>query len=196
MSLFIRKINKAQWLQTDIVRGEDVSADAITNCMNTKVNALSVWEVESSTDIDKAVLAIVAAGGHIETIDVVPMNREYLEEKQVAFEHKDVLNPVGGMIKSHINLKQLSYKKLGIIAYHIVDKFKQEENKRYTEGKLKEIFRKAIEEKKLNFDDLSGHIKKKLYAHRVDTPKQRMTLKKLNLRRIWSDLLVFLKIRP
>jgi hypothetical protein len=196
MSLFVRKINKAQWLQTEIVQGEDVSADAITNCMNTKGNTLSVWEVESATDIDKAVLAIVAAGGHIETIDVVPMNREYLEDKQVVFKHKDVLNPVEGMIKNHINLEHLSYKKLGIIAYHIVDKIKDRENKRYTEGQLKEIFRKAVNERKLNIDDLSDHIKKKLYAHRIDTPKLWMTLKKLNLRRIWSDLLVFLKIRP
>jgi hypothetical protein len=154
--------------------------------MQTTGNALSVWEVESATDIDKAVLAIVAAGGHLETIDVVPMNPQYLEEKQVVFKKTDGLTPVESMIKNHINLEHLSYKKLGIIAYHIVDKIREREHKRYTEGKLKEIFKKAIGEKKLKIDDLSENIRKKLlYAHRIDTPKSWITAKKLNLKRIW-----------
>jgi hypothetical protein len=162
MSLFIRKINKAQWLQTDIVQGEDVSADAITNCMKTKGNTLSAWEVESKTDIDKAVLAMVAAGDHLETIDVVPMTPEYLTEKEVDFKKISGLTPVEGLIKNHINLEQLSYKKLGIIAYHIVDKIREREVKRYTEGKCKEILRKAISEGKLKIEDIKDDIRKKL----------------------------------
>ena len=63
MSLLVRKINRAKWLQTDIAHGDDISADAITNCMKTTSNRLSVWEVESEARIEEAALAIASYNG-------------------------------------------------------------------------------------------------------------------------------------
>ena len=76
MSLLIRKINRNKWIQNDAVP-DDVPADAITGgCVRTQRNTLSVWEVPDENKIDEAVLAIVSAGHHLETIDVVQIDRD------------------------------------------------------------------------------------------------------------------------
>ena len=38
MRLLVRKIQKSKWMQNDILNGEPVSGDAITNCLKTKNN--------------------------------------------------------------------------------------------------------------------------------------------------------------
>ena len=63
MSLLIRKINRNRWLEEDEVPN-DVPADAITGCMRTQRNTLSVWEVPDEGKIDEAVKEI----GKITTI--------------------------------------------------------------------------------------------------------------------------------
>lgn len=45
MTLLVRKINRAKWMQNDILSEQDVSADAITICMKTVGNTLSVWQI-------------------------------------------------------------------------------------------------------------------------------------------------------
>jgi hypothetical protein len=99
MSLFIRKIDKGRWLQKDIPLDEDVPADAITKDMKTDRNTLSVWEVSGADNIDEAVLAIVSGGQHLDTIDVVPMNTEHLEENQVDYIGTEGRTPVKDLIR-------------------------------------------------------------------------------------------------
>ena len=162
MSLLVRKIDKGKWLQTDIASGEDVSADAITNRMKTSGNALSVWEIESETSIEEAILAIVSQHEHLESIDVVVMNSGYLKENGIDVANRLGRTPVGDLQETHRNLSDLSYSKLGVIAYHIVEQLNQNNSKRYTEGQIKRILRTAIEQSRLGVDDLSEFVKKKL----------------------------------
>jgi hypothetical protein len=162
MSLLVRKIDKSKWLQTDIYRGEDISADAITNCLRTNRNTLSVWEVDSESNIDEAVLTIVSGHQHLETIDVVPMDAEYLKENEIDCIRTDGLTPIDNLIKTHIDLACLSYRKLGIIAYHIADNITKQMIIRYTKVRLKEILNRAIREGRLKLEDLSDLLKKKL----------------------------------
>jgi hypothetical protein len=162
MSLLIRKIDKGKWLQRDICQGEDVPADAITNCLRTKHNTLSAWEITSENDIDEAVLAIVSGHQHLETIDVVPIDPGHLKENNIDCIRTDGLTPVRDLIKNHIDLSNLSYKKLGVIAYHIVDKIRDKKVRRYTEGRLKAILNEAIEKGRLEADKLSDSLRRKL----------------------------------
>jgi hypothetical protein len=92
MSLLVRKIDKGKWLQTNISGGEDVSADAVTNCLRTKGNALSVWGVETEAEIDEAVLAIVTGHQHLETIDVVSLSPEHLAVNGIDYQQTQGLH--------------------------------------------------------------------------------------------------------
>ena len=161
MSLLIRKINRNRWLEEDEVPN-DVPADAITGCMRTQRNTLSVWEVPDEGKIDEAVLAIVSAGHHLETIDVVQIDREHLEENRVDCIQTKGGTPIEDLVDTHIDLSNLAYTQLGIIAYHIADKFRQDKVKRYTQGQIKEILRTAIQGQRLEIENLSESIRKKL----------------------------------
>ncbi len=169
VSLLVRKIDKGKWLQTDICAGEDVSADAITNCMKTTNNNLSVWKIESENKMDEAVLAMVSAHDHLETIDIVPLNREYLREKGIDSEPTIGLSHVEGLRRIHHDLCHLSYRKLGLIAYHIVDIIREQRVKRYTAGRLKEILGNAVRGERLKLDDLSQGLRKKVEGYLLAT---------------------------
>ena len=161
MSLLIRKINRNKWLQADKIP-DDVSADAITGCMRTKSNALSVWEVSDENKIDEAVLAIVSAGDRLEAIDVVQIEREHIEKSKIDCIQTDGRTLVEDLVDTHIDLSNLAYKELGIIACHIVNKIRQEQIKRYTEGQIKKILRDAIQKERLETENLNESIRKKL----------------------------------
>ena len=162
MSLLIRKIKKSKWLQGDEVPDE-VPADAITGgCVRTQHNTLSVWEVPDENKIDEAVLAIVSAGDHLECIDAAPIDREYLEENEIECKQTEGNTPVKNLANTHIDLSDLTYKKLGIIAYHIANKFREGKVTRYTEGRIKRILRAAVKKKRLKAEDLNESIRNKL----------------------------------
>lgn len=162
MPLLVRKVDKGKWMQNDIVNGADVSADAITHCMRTANNKISVWEIDSEGNSEEAVLAMVAAHEHLETIDVVLMNRDYLTENGINCVNSEGRTAVTDLINRHRDLDSLTFKKLGIIAYHIVDGIKNDKIKRYTIGQQKEILKKAISTSRLNPDDLKNSVKEKL----------------------------------
>ena len=162
MSLLIRKINRNRWLEVDEVP-DDVPADAITGgCMRTQRNTLSVWEVPDENTIDEAVLAIVSAGQHLETIDIVQIDREHLEEHKIDCIQTEGHTPVEDLVDTHIDLSNLAYTELGVIAYHIADKFRQNKVIRYTKGATKKILIDAIREKRLDADNLKESIRRNL----------------------------------
>jgi hypothetical protein len=165
--LFVRKIDKAKWLQTDIIGGADVSADAITNCIRTKNNTLSVWEISTEDEVDEAALAVVSSGQHLETFDVVLMNAEHLHANglEAIPQRESALTPVEDLKDAHRDLAMLTYSKLGIIARHIVDRFRQEKIIRFTEGTLKSLLSDAIKNGRIRPDDLDENIQRKLHIH-------------------------------
>ncbi len=160
MSLQVRKINQAKWLGADIVNGAEIPADAITNCLRTQQNKLSVWRIKSEDEIENAVLAISSGQTHLETFDIVILSSEHLKQNGIKF------MPTEGETAAkipkedmHFDMIDLTYEKLGIIAYHIVEKFKEKKVFRYTKGKLKDILINANNEKRLNINELSENIK-------------------------------------
>ena len=162
MSFLVRKIDQGKWLQNDILRGSDVSADAITICMKTKENILSAWEITSESNIEDAVLAIVSSGDHLETIDVVIMDRGYLIDQGISHVQKEGLTPIDDLRETHYDFINLTYPKLGVIAYHIVESFKCNRVKRYTEANLRQIMKEAIKANRLDPSRLSDSIARNL----------------------------------
>lgn len=162
MALQVRKINRAKWREEDIVKGAEIPADGITNCLRTQQNNLSVWEIKSEDEIENAVLAIISGQVHLETFDIVLLNPEYLEQNGIKFIPSEG-NTAAKMPKDmHFHMVGLTYEKLGIVAYHIVEKFKEKKVFRYNIKELKDILNNAINEKRVDMNILSEYIKNKL----------------------------------
>lgn len=173
MSLLVRKIDKAKWLQNDIIADEEVSADAITICLRTSENKLSVWKVSTETDIKEAILAIVSGGDHLESIDIITIDSGRIASDGISIiqNPKESNTRVQDLKKTHYDIIDLTYRKLGFIANYIVGCFKKgqiinscKEGQvlRCTEGYLKLIIQEAIQKQRLNIEDLPHSIKKKL----------------------------------
>ncbi len=162
MSLLVRKIDKGKWLQTDIFNDEDVSADAITNCMKTTNNTLSTWHIENESELDNAVLAIISNHQHMDTIDVVWLNKENLHEQGISFKHTIGVTPVKSWSSRHVDIVDLNYRSLGRIASCVVKSFKETRVKRYTRGMLRKILKDAIESGHVDAGSLSPSLISKL----------------------------------
>lgn len=160
--MLIRKINKTKWLQYDIINGADVSADALTNCIKTYNNSLSVWEIKDETDLEEAVLAIVAGQDYLEAIDVIILDERHFVKCQINQESTEGRTPVNDLKNIHKDLCNLDFWTLGMVAENIVESFKTDKVKRYTISKLKDILKKAIEQNRLQVGDLNENIQRKL----------------------------------
>ena len=162
MSLLIRKIDKGRWLQNDIVNGEDVSADAITNCLKTSGNTVSTWRIGNEAQIDDAVLAIVSAHQHLDAIDVVWISQDQLSEYGIIMQDTPGLTPVVDLVDNHVDIAKLTYKALGTVAHCIVKSFSDKNVKRYTRGSLKKLLRTAIESGRLDAERIASSVADKL----------------------------------
>ena len=158
----IRKINKAKWFQVDIINDSDVSADAITNCLTTSRNKLSVWNIENEDDIEQAVLAIASSLEHIETIDVIILNTDILREYDINIITSTGNTPIESLKEIHRDLSGLTFSKLGQIKEHIVERIRNDKLKRYTKGKLKKLLLNAIDTGILELEDLNDSVRYKL----------------------------------
>lgn len=162
MSLLVRKINKAKWMQNDVRSAENVSADAITNDLKTTDNTLSAWQVAGAEAIEDAVLAIVSSHEHLDTIDVVCLDPSSLESNGIMLQSNPGGTPVRDLIDRHIHICDLTYRTLGTVAEQIVHALKEGKDERYTKGKIKKLLTGAINRGCLQKDDLHESLRRKL----------------------------------
>lgn len=162
MPLLIRKINRNKWPEDDTVLA-NIPADAITgHCMKTKNNTFSVWEVADEDDVHEAVLAIASNGQHLESLDVVQLDLEYLRCNGIDYDQNKGVTRVKDLANTHGDLLDLTYEKIGTIAHHIADRIREERFERYEKGRIKELLRNAIAEERLEASDLEESIREKL----------------------------------
>ena len=85
MKLLVRKIKKAKWMQNNVLNGASPSADAVTGSLRTQNNTLSVWQIETSDELEDAVTAFVCQGQHLDTVDVVIFEESALSIRRWPF---------------------------------------------------------------------------------------------------------------
>jgi hypothetical protein len=160
--MLVRKINKAKWFQTNILHGEEVSADAITNCLRTVGNTLSVWYINSEEDINKAMLAIIANQDHLESIDVVIIDEKLFEDSGFVISSSPGETPVEELREIHRDITGLNYSLLGNVKNIIVEMIKKDKITRFTKVQLTKILGDAIKEGKIDISYLKESVRKKL----------------------------------
>ena len=162
MPVLVRKIERGKWEQNDIRNGAEVSADAITICMKTKNNTLSVWEVDNCLTLDNAVLAMVAASDTLEAIDIVAFDKAKVMEAGLTIVNTPGNTPVTHLISTHHDIADLTYSGLGLLAKFHVNAFKNAMAIRFTKAQLKKILVSAIDNGHLILGDLKDSISTKL----------------------------------
>lgn len=161
MGLLVRKINKSKWPKNDETNVFAINAEVFYACINPKGNALSVWEISDETMIEEAVLALASGFQHLETIDVVLLKDDELSNK-VKRLHTVGNTKVKDLEHTHIDLGELNYFTIGLVAEHILKSIKDKRVKRYNIGDLRRILNNAISAGRLNKDDLATCVAQKL----------------------------------
>lgn len=161
MPLLVRKINRSKWNNADD-NVFNLSSDAISNCLKTTRCTLSVWKITSEEELDEAVLALISNGSKLETIDVVTLDGDYLLKVEVTGEETEGITKVPDLVNNHMDLNQLNYYKIGLVAEHIIQRIKLKKVKRYTIEELKKILQNAIQADRLKIEDLDASLADKI----------------------------------
>ena len=158
MALFVRKIEKSKWMQTRVFDGEQPSADAITGSLRTRANTLSVWRIESLSELDEAVLAFVCQGEHLDTIDVVMFDERALVPHGLPTRQSQADTPYISFTQKHHDVHSLDYGSLGSMAAIVIDSLRNDLSQRYTRGQLKKLVQQAIDRGGVDIGQLNPKI--------------------------------------
>ena len=79
MAYYVRKISRSKWqesqLSTDEVKAleevRSVKADAITNCIKTTGNKLSLWKVDEKRDVIEDIIPLILVFERPDTCDII-----------------------------------------------------------------------------------------------------------------------------
>ncbi len=164
MGALVRKIELAKWKQKDVVGGETPSADAITACLRTRGNALSVWWIEDDSEFMDAVLAIASGGQGIDTIDVVtiPASPGEGHDFALTLSASDGRTPYARFSCRHRDVVDLDYDSLGTMATLVVAAIKEKRHRRFTARELRKLLTDAVSEQKISLECLGDGLRKEL----------------------------------
>lgn len=163
MSFLVRKISRGKW-----TIGEEpasVNADAITQCLKTDNNALSVWKIDSLDDLGKSIVAMAAANDYLSKIDVVLLTEDQLLESRIAIEEIPGITPYKDLVSSHRDLSHLNVRDLDAISALIAEQIRSEQVHSFSLGKLKIILGDAVNSGALELEKLKESVKEKVVKH-------------------------------
>lgn len=159
MNTLIRKFTRTKWLVNTNRSIGHYSADAITGCIRTSGETLSVWVTDSknlTSEHNKKILAGLALGmTKPDAIDVIFFDKEEVSNLGLEIIESEGQTVVGTINKFHNDIVNIDYAKLGIISKHIVSTLSDDSNAiRITKNKLIDIVCEFFGDE-YSIDDLS-----------------------------------------
>lgn len=166
MAYYVRKISRSKWqenpLSTDEMKAleevRSVKADAITNCIKTTGNKLSLWKVDEKRDAIEDIIPLILGFERPDTCDIIYISDEVFSQEGILLEQssEDANVPIESLKKYHYNAVVKDYEGLGKFAKILLKslsnykRFKGKEVK----TKLKEMLNNHEIEKEMISDKL------------------------------------------
>lgn len=166
---YVRKLSKISSLNrikcTDkTVVPDEVSADLLKE-FNTHDNTLSFWQCENLTDINETLKAIIFSGNKIENLQFIVFNDNDFTNYHIGITPCDGKTGYRNFEKKHIDIINLTYKKIGSLLLLLKNISEQSNFLPYKDrNEIKNYIKEAytqnlVDEQKLN-QDLLNDIKK------------------------------------
>jgi hypothetical protein len=158
MPILVRRINRAKW--DNLEEDDDVCADAITSCLKTSNNDLSVWRITSEEELDQAILALITGGKQtqLNTLHYVLIEEDLLIDHGLSLKESPGDTAVDELVYTHRDIEKLTYLKLGKIKDLIINSIRTERTNHITKRQLKAVLVKAINEGKLDKNRLNSEL--------------------------------------
>jgi hypothetical protein len=162
MPFVVRKIEFSKWDQRNIFNGAPPSADAITNCMKTRGNKLSLWLISDEGEREEAVVAIASNFDHLDTIDILLINPSLITEKGLTLEPSQGDTLYQKFKDKHYNVINLDYPSLGEMAKVTIESLRLKQWKQFRKSELINILTVAVQKDKVRWSDLKPDVRKKI----------------------------------
>lgn len=162
-----RKISSAKWLRrsSELAEGE-ISADAVTADLRTKLNTLSFWRCGSgaSGEVESAALAIAAAADRIDKVELVWLSDGELLADGQTLEDSLGRTPVLDLVDRHVDMSRLDMMRLGQLATRVAEALAERQCRRLTKRQVKSLLMDALEQNRIVPAQLSRRIREELTA--------------------------------
>lgn len=145
MAYYVRKIARSKWQENPLSANKEqaieevksVKADAITNCIKTTGNKLSLWRVEEKRDSIDDIIPLIIGFERPDTCDIIYISDEVFSEEEITLEQSsdDANTPIEELKQYHYNAIVNDYEGLGKFARIVLKSLNN--HKRLKEKKLK-----------------------------------------------------------
>lgn len=167
MAYYVRKISRAKW-NFDLLNSHKdsayqyVRADAITSCLRTTSDKLSVWKVNQKGDsaqenIEEA-LPLILGFEKLDTIDIVYLSEKDIYEMGLTCEHSPLDANVNkeSLKEMHYNIDVGNYEGLGKFAQLVLKS--GETHKRLKKSDIREKLKELLRSQKIIEEDMSQQL--------------------------------------
>ena len=113
MAYYVRKIARSKWQENPLSANKEqaieevksVKADAITNCIKTTGNKLSLWRVEEKRDSIDDIIPLIIGFERPDTCDIIYISDEVFSEEEITLEQssEDANTPIEELKQYHYN---------------------------------------------------------------------------------------------
>lgn len=164
---YLRKITKSKWPKKENLNQDEiwkhVNADAVTICLKTTKNTLSLWKIESEENIEKGMLAMISNMERPDTVDFIIIKEEIFNKYSFSYNDKEGITPYKEFVNKHRNITNLTYQKMEDVIKAVIDVLMSEKNcYRLKSSKVKDMILEAVEQGKINVMELNPNMREKL----------------------------------
>lgn len=146
MNYLARKISRGRWGVQAWMAASAIRADAVTLCLKTEGDTLSVWECsEDRADVAEVILALATNFQRLDTVDVVLLDSDELQAAGVELEATAGLTPVDDLKYRHRDLARLDMDRLSAVATQVAIQVRGDVRcHRFTKREVRDIVRDAV----------------------------------------------------
>ena len=170
MAYYIRKISRSKWQEKQlsedeaqaIIEVKGVKADAITNCIKTTGNKLSLWRVEKKRDSIDDIIPLIVGFDRPDTCDVIYISEEAFSEEEISLEQSmdDANTPIERLKQDHYNAIVKDYEGLGKFAKIILKSLNN--HKRFKGKDIKTKLKDMLDKHEIEKDMISEKLFEKI----------------------------------
>jgi hypothetical protein len=165
--MLARKINRSKWGPKHDLRHDAIRADAVTGCLKTMDDTLSMWRCKDDlNDLNDVFLALATGPKNdgFDTLDIVVVPENTLEDAEIAMEPTEGATAIRELRSRHVDLIALDLDKLAALARIIASQVRNSGVKRLTEGQIKQLVTDAANSGRVQLDELPKQLREKLQA--------------------------------
>lgn len=170
MAYYIRKISRSKWqenqLSTDTEKAlaeiKSVKADAITNCIKTTGNKLSLWRVEEKSYSIEDAVPLIIGFDRPDTCDIIYISDQVFLEEGIALEQssEDANTPLDDLKQYHYNAIIKDYEGLGKFAKVVLKSLNN--HKRFKGKEVKTKLKNMLDNHEIEKEMISDKLYEKI----------------------------------